>query len=145
MFKRKKKMDLGSIILLISLVMFVCVIVALVINHCVVLIISRRSYRPDIVLTSPDGKYELVVRAYDCISGAGAEVYIRKTGWYNGWTKKKIGDVHTDDYYMPFSKGEYYVEWEDDKVTLCYCKGLGGFEDKNDPSTWVGVLSYDLN
>lgn len=144
MFKRKKKMDLGSIILLISLVMFVCVIVALVINHCIASVALGRFYKPDLVLTSPDGKYELVVRAYDCLGGSGAEVYIRKAGWYNGWTKKKIGDIGMNNYYMPFSKGKYYVEWEDDKVTLCCCRGLG-IEDKNDPATWVGVLSYDLN
>ena len=145
MSETNKKISVKRRIIIVSLLIVVCAIVAMVINHCVVLIISRRSYRPDIVLASPDGKYELVVRAYDCISEAGAEVYIRNPGWYNILTKKQIGDVHTDDYYMPFSKGEYYVEWEDDKVTLYYCKGLGGFEDKNDPSTWVGVLSCDLN
>lgn len=144
MSETNKKISVKRRIIIVSLVIVVCVVVALVINYCIASVALGRFYEPDLVLTSPDGKYELVVREYDCLGGAGAEVYIRKTGWYNGWTKKKIGDIGMDDYYKPFVKGKYYVEWEDDKVTLCCCRGLG-IEDKNDPSTWVGVLSYDLN
>ena len=144
MCKHKNKMNIRRIILIISLVIVVCVIAAVVINYCIAALMLSRFYEPDLVLTSPDGQYELVVREYDCLGGSGAEVYIRKTGWYNSWIKKKIGSPGMDNYYMPFAKGKYYVEWEDDKVTLYYCEGRL-IEDMNDSSTWVGILSYNLD
>ena len=108
--------------------------------------ISGRTYEPELVIASPDGQCELVIRAFSCLGGAGAELYIRNPGqdkWYNRWMKTKIGTVGTDDYYQPFTNGAYEVEWETDHITVYYCKGVPA-ENKNDPATWRGVLTYHL-
>lgn len=105
-----------------------------------------RYYEPEMVLPSSNGQYDLVVREWSCLGGAGADVYLRKTEqgeWYNSWMKLKIGTASGDDYYQPFSHGTYEVEWESDRVTIYYYRDLS-VEDRNDPSTWLGVVTYEL-
>ena len=106
-----------------------------------------RHYEPDAVISaSPDGRYELVAREYSCLGGGGAEIYLidyeRRT-LFTQWKKNEIGDVSGDDYYQPISGGTYYVEWETDRVTIYYYEHLLA-ENRNDRSTWLGVLTYEL-
>ena len=104
-----------------------------------------RHYEPNLIISSPDGQYELVIREYSCLGGGGADIYIRGTEWYNIWNKKEIGHASGDDSYQPFSNGTYYVEWESDKVTIYYYRGLSPLaENVNDRSTWRGVLTYEF-
>lgn len=104
-----------------------------------------RLYEPNLVIASPDGQYELVIREYSCLGGVGADIYIRGGEWYNIWNKKEIGHASGDDAYQPFSNGTYYVEWESDKVTIYYYRGLSPqAENVNDRSTWKGVFSYEF-
>ncbi len=59
---------------------------------------------------------------------------------------KQIGRAAPDDYYHPFAEGTYYVEWESDKVTIYYYKNLSiEVENRNNRSTWRGIVSYDLD
>ena len=103
-----------------------------------------RDYEPSFVISSsPDEQYELVVREWSCLGGAGADVYIKETEWYNSLNKKLVGTAMGDDYYQPFSNGTYYVEWESDKVTIYYYKAVPA-ESVNDRSTWRGVISYEF-
>ena len=106
-----------------------------------------RHYEPEVVFsTSPDGRYELVACEFSCLGGAGADIYIRdtesKTTLAN-WKKNEIGNISGDDYYQPISGGTYYVEWETDRVTIYYYEHLLA-ENRNDRSTWQGVLTYEL-
>lgn len=110
-------------------------------------LISGRAYEPDLIISSPDGQYELVIREFSCLGGAGAEIYMREPGqdkWYNRWMEKKVGQASTDDYYLTFTNETFYVEWESDKVTVCYYKGVE-IENMNDRSTWRGMVTYDLD
>lgn len=105
-----------------------------------------RIYEPEMIIPSPDGRYELVVQEWSCLGGAGADVYIREPGqdqWYNSWMRKQIGTASGDDYYQPFSGGTYHVEWQRHQVTICYYRDLA-VEDVNDRSTWRGQLVYEL-
>lgn len=129
----------------ISLVLVACLI--LVVGNCFfrIRMALSRVYEPAFVISSsPDNQYELVAREWSCLGGGGADVYIRKNEWYNRWNKQQIGTANPDDYYQTFSKGTYYVEWEDAKVTIYYYDGLA-IENVNDRSTWRGVLSYEFD
>lgn len=107
-----------------------------------------RDYDPELVIAiSPDDQYELVVREFSCLGGSGAEIYIREPGqdqWYNSWKAKHIGNASGDNYYKPFADGAYYVEWESNQVTIYYYRSVP-VENKDDPATWRGVVTYDLN
>lgn len=130
----------------VAIVLAVCLVIGLAIYMYIGSRILSRTYEPELIIASPDGQCELVVRAFSCLGGAGAEIYIRKPGqdkWYNSFMKKQIGTVGTDDYYQPFTNGTYEVEWERDQVTVYYCKGVPA-ENVNDRSTWCGVLHHDL-
>ena len=136
----------ARVLIIIAIVLTVCLIIGM---GTYVYIGSRmlsRVYEKDLMIPSPEGQYELVVREFSCLGGAGAELYIRKPGqdkWYNSWMKKQIGTVGTDDYYQTFSNGTYEVEWERNHLTVYYCQGVPA-ERANDRSTWRGVLNYDL-
>ena len=148
MSKFKNLSMISRVIIIITFVLAVCLITAAVAYFFVSSKMLSRSYEPDLIISSPDGQYELVVREWSCLGGAGADIYIRKAGqakWYNGWMEKKIGTTSSDDYYYSFSSGSYYVEWENNKVTIYYCKGVPMIENVNDPSTWRGMLSYELD
>lgn len=128
----------------------VIIIIAIVLVGCLIFAVGRwyfavskmldRYYKPDIVIPSPDGHHELVIREYSCLGGVGADVYIREPGQDK---MKEIGDAGGDDYYLTFTNGTYYVEWESEKVTIYYYRDLL-VENVNDSSTWCGVLSYEF-
>jgi hypothetical protein len=146
MRKFKNLSKKSRIIIITSLVLAVCLILAAGIYFIGISMLFGRHYEPNLIISSPDGQYELVIREYSCLGGVGADIYIRGAEWYNIWNKKKIGHASGDDYYQPFSNGTYYVEWKSDKVTIFYYMGLGPWvENANDRSTWRGVLSYDLD
>lgn len=132
-------------ILIISLVLVACLILAAGTYFFIMSRILSKYYEPEFVISSsPDNQYELVVREWSCLGGAGADVYIRKTEWYNRWKKQKIGTACPDNDYDTFSYGTYYVEWEDDKVTIYYYDNLA-VENVDEPSTWRGVISCAID
>lgn len=146
MRKFKNLSKKSRIIITTSLVLAVCLILAVGTHFSGVIMLFSRHYEPNVVISSsPDDQYEIVVREWSCLGGAGADIYIRGAEWYNSWNKKEIGHASVDDYYQPFSNGTYYVEWESNKVTIYYCMGLGPWvENVNDRSTWRGVLCYEF-
>lgn len=134
----------SRIIIIVALVLVVCLLLAIGTYFYILSKALSRFYETDLVLSSPDGQHELVIREFSCLGGAGAEIYIRQPGqdkWYNRWMEKKVGTTVTDDYFQSFAWGAYYVEWENDHVTLYYCKGLA-VENVNDRSTWRGTVEY---
>ncbi len=134
----------SRIILIIGLVLVVCLILVGMVYWFIASRLLSREYEPDLIISSPDGQYELVVREWYYLVGGGSEIYIRKPGqdkWYNSWMKKEIGTTSSET--LSFAGGHYYVEWKSDKVTIYYYKGLG-IENVNDCSTWRGIVSYDL-
>ena len=143
MSKFKNPSKKSRIIIITSLVLAVCLILAVGIHFLGIVMLFSRHYEPDIVISSPDGQHELVIREFSCLGGAGAEIYIREPKWYNSWKLKEIGNAGTDNYYQTFTKGTYYVEWESDEVTIYYYEGLR-IEKANDRSTWQGVVSYEF-
>ena len=76
-------------------------------------------YEEDIVVTSPDGEYELIIREWQAMGGSGAYVYIK-----DGFFKERVADLGFDDYFMPFKGDLYEIEWEDDYVKITYHSGL---------------------
>lgn len=142
MSKFKNLSKISRIILIISLALVVCLILAGLVYWFIASRLLSREYKPDLIISSPDGQYELVVREWYYLVGGGAEIYIRETKWYNRWMMKEIGATSSED--PCFAEGHYYVEWESDKVTIYYYKGLG-IENCNDRSTWRGIVSYDLD
>ena len=106
-----------------------------------------RQYSQDVIISSsPDGKYELVAREWAFGMAGGADIYIRKPGKEEGDNSSEeqyIGAASTDDGYPSFSRGNYYVEWENDKVTIYYYEDLG-VEKISDRSTWRGILMYEF-
>lgn len=100
----------------------------------------NRMYNPDIIISAPDGRHELVVCEWGFGMGGGAEIYIREPG-QDRWKMQFIGEISTDDGYSSFSRGDYDVKWENDKVTIC-CYTACGIEKRNDQSTWLGRVTY---
>ena len=84
----------------------------------------------DIVVKSPDGGYELIIREWQAIGGSGAYVYIK-----DGFFKEKVDHLIFDDYSMPFKDGCYEVEWQDEHVVIRYSSGVPA-ETYDDPATW---------
>ena len=145
MRKFKNLSKKSRIIIITSLVLAVCLILAAGIYFIGISMLFGRHYEPNLIISSPDDQYELVIREYSCLGGAGADIYIRGPEWYNIWNKNKIGHASGDDSYQPFSNGTYYVEWESDKVTIYYYRGLSPLaENVNDRSTWRGVFTYEF-
>ena len=146
----RKFSDLSTtlrIIIIISIVLVLCLVIAAGIYMYIGSQMLGREYEPDLVISSPDGQQELVVREFSCLGGAGAEIYIRKPGqdkWYNSWMKKQLGTIGTDDYYQTFTNGTYDVEWASNEITVYYYKGVPA-ENPNDRSTWCGMASYSLD
>ena len=65
----------------------VCLILAAGIYFIGISMLFGRHYEPNLIISSPDGQYELVIREYSCLGGVGADIYIRGTEWYNIWKK----------------------------------------------------------
>ena len=102
-------------------------------------------YKPDIVISSPDGKYEIVARewSYMCVEG-GTHIFFRKAGqdkWYNSWLEKEVGRMSEEECYN-FSAGFYDIEWGDDIVTIYFPEEK---DDARDRSTWQGEITYEFD
>ncbi|MBE6923948.1 MAG: hypothetical protein E7466_01740 [Ruminococcaceae bacterium] len=143
MSKSKKLSTKTRVILIISLSLVTCLIIAYGIFYFAFMNLLSPGYEPDLVISSPDGKYELVVREWSYFHSCGSDIYIRETKWYNRWMVKEIGYTSSED--PCFADGHYYVEWESDKVTIYYYRGHPGVEDVNNRSTWLGIFSYELD
>jgi len=133
----------SKIILIICTIIVLCLILAFGRYYYLVSLVLSRRYEPDIIISSPDGRYDLVVREWSYGMGGGAEIYIRKRGQDNSWKEQRIGSTKTDDGYNSFARGNYYVEWESDKVTIYYYTNFQ-IEKTSDRSTWRGVFSYEF-
>ena len=134
-----------QIILIICAVLVVCLLVGAVCFYVHMAIrINTPDYEPDIVVSSPDGQYELVIREEKLLLYTRAEIYIRRLGQDDNWKEQRIGITKTYDYYCPFAEGKYNVEWKNDKVTIYYFTASKDGEDVNDQSTWRGVLCYEF-
>lgn len=134
----------SRLIILIAIGLVVCLIIAAGIYIHIGSQILSRAYEPDLIISSPDDQYELVICEWFYTVGGGSEIYIRKPGqdkWYNSWMKKEIGRTSAET--LSFSQGLYYVEWKSDNVTIYYYQGYD-IEKVNDRSTWRGMVSYDL-
>ena len=134
----------SRVIFIVALALVVSLILAAGIHFFGVVRLFSRHYEPSFVISSsPDDQYELSVREWSCLGGGGADVYIRGTEWYNSWNKKKIGTAIGDNGYQPFSNETYYVEWENDTVTIYYYESLP-VENVNESSTWRGIVIYEF-
>lgn len=100
-----------------------------------------RDYHPDLILPSPDGQYELVVREWSFLMGGGVEIYIREPGRDEWYQEQWIHSGGLDDGHPSFTMGQYRVQWESDRVTVRYYEGVG-IEKAGDPSTWQGRVTY---
>ena len=148
MSKSKKLSTKTRIILIISLSLVACLIIAYGIFYFAFTRLLSPAYEPDLVITSPDGKYELVVREWNYFTSFGSDIYIRETQWYNRWMMTKIGNTNAE--LKSFTHGLYYVEWGSDKVTIHYYTGQSypnqtREEKSRDRSTWLGIVSYELD
>ena len=138
------------IIIIVTIVLAACSLIVLGtivgIGNYITYRMEKNSYKPDIIVTSPDGQQELVIREYTTWHDAGAEIILRKPGqdkWYNSWRENEIG--YTISRTLCFSQGQYYVDWTGDQVTIYYYRGfVEKGENANDRSTWRGVFSYEL-
>jgi hypothetical protein len=137
-----------QVMLIVCAALVLCLLVGAV---CFIGYLRIRAYtyylEPDIILSSPDGQYELVIREEARLHVSDAAIYIRKPGqdkWYNSWKERHIGNTLSDEY-LPFANGYYDVEWESNKVTIHYFQGYGHIdEDRNDRSTWQGIFVYEF-
>lgn len=137
-----------QIILIICAVLAVCLVVGIACFNRYMAIRAYNYYlEPDIIHSSPDGQYELVIREEAQLHASAAVIYIRKPGqdkWYNSWKEQHIGNTLSDEC-LPFTNGYYYVEWESERVVLGYYRGYDtSVEDKDDPATWQGLLIYEF-
>ena len=134
----------NRIFMTVAIALAVCFILSAGIYFFLASLVLSRDYQPDLVITSPDGQYELVICEWFYTVGGGSEIYLRKSGqdkWYNGWKKTKIGTTSSET--LSFAQGYYDVEWSSDHVTVCYYQGYE-IENINDHSTWRGMVSYEL-
>ena len=128
------------------IIIFILLVIALVALMVVAVSYHNNGkvYTDDLILSSPDEKYELVIREWGTIGATGAEIYIRETSWWNRWIKTKIGNASADDGVYPFSSGLYHVEWKTDKVTILSYGGHPS-ESVEDPSSWRCVVEYQFS
>ena len=97
-----------------------------------------RYYNNDLVVTSPDGKHQLLIREWGTLGATGAEIYATNPHlpmFSNRLTKIKVGDTLSDDCCYSFFEGNYDIVWEDDCAVIYYYSGIGK-EVFNDKSTW---------
>ena len=137
-----------QIILIICAVLVVCLLVGAVCFYVYLSnLVSNAYLEPDIIVSSPDGQYELVIRERRMMGESDGYIYIRKPGqdkWYNSWKEQHIGNTLSDEC-LPFANGYYYVEWESERIVLGYYRGYDtSIEDKDDPTTWQGLLIYEF-
>lgn len=79
---------------------------------------SRREYNDDIHLQLEEHQAEIVIREWSYLLGSGAEVYYRD--------KDKdvlLGNLlGGDDGFCPFKEGLYAVTFDDNKLTIEWCR-----------------------
>ncbi len=126
--KGKKIMKRKNLYILISLAV---VLIVILIGVFYLINMDLKYSEPDIVILSPDGKFELVIREFDVLGGSGAEVYLKDLN--NRKTKKT--QLVFDDYTMPFKNGNYIINWVDEKVVIKYYEGVPS-QNINEPDTW---------
>ena len=131
-----------------SLVMVICLNLAVILSGATYLYIQhiysvRHEGRTSVV--SPDGRYELWANDWAYGLSGAASIYIddKELDSSSALWRQQIAVVGINNGYNTFSKGYYHVEWEEDQVTIFYYKNHKS-EDKNDRSTWLGVLTYEL-
>ena len=98
------------------------------------------AYKNDLVITSPDGKYQLLVREGGTLGGTAAEIYAidpKLPMLLNKFIKTEIGRTSADDSVYPFFDGNYEILWEEDCVTIYYFSGREC--ETSDISTWQKV------
>lgn len=98
-------------------------------------------YTNDLVVTSPNGEYQLLIREWGTLGGTGAEIYAMNPHipmFLNRLIKVKVGITSSDDCLYSFFEGYYYIVWEEDCAVIYYYSGIGN-EDSNDRSTWSVV------
>lgn len=99
-----------------------------------------RIYGEDIVIVSPDGKHQLLIREWGTIGGTGAEIYTTNPHlpkFLNRLIKVKVGNTSSDDCCYSFSEGLYDVVWGEDFVIIYYFRGRT--QTLDDKSTWSFV------
>jgi hypothetical protein len=143
--KARKK----QILLAATLALVVCLNFAVILSGATYLCIQhiysvRREGGTSVV--SPDGRYKLWANEWTYGLSGVADLYIKPLNQDEEQDiggQKYIATVGINNGYNTFSKGYYHVEWEEDQVTIFYYKNHKS-EDKNDRSTWLGVLTYEL-
>lgn len=129
-----KKITEVSIIAIVVIV----ILAVLIFNPITRLIASGgRAHESDLVITSPNGKYTIIIKEWGTIGGTGAEVYSLKNTNVNALTELfavRIGDTWADDGCYPFRDGNYEMEWHENSVTIRYSSGARS--ETPAPSTW---------
>ena len=69
----------------------------------------------EIIASSPDGQYALIIRPWSGWDSTGADFYCRSS---SGTTK--IGGISAAGHNHPFRDGHYRIVWEPDAVTILY-------------------------
>ncbi len=72
-------------------------------------LVAQKRYT-EFTFHNPDKSRQLVIQEYSSANETGFDVY---------FNDKKLGEV-TTDHYLPFSKDEIQVDWEDDEVVIYY-------------------------
>ena len=102
-------------------------------------------YNDSIHISSPDGRYTLVVKEWGTLGGTGADIYIESaSAWWPFATRRKIGMTIADDCVYPFRDGYYQVSWESEYVVINYYSGRQQ-EDTSDIDSWAGYFEYTIN
>ena len=99
-----------------------------------------RCYEDDIVITSPDGEYSLIIKEWGFSFVTGAEIYALYDLPVNNFTKPfatKIGYTSGGDCCYSFRDSNYEIEWGNDSVTIRYYSGRKS--ETKDSSTWESV------
>jgi len=142
--RKFKELSLSQkIIRIIILVFVVCLIIVAGVLYFLDRTVFATAYEPDIVISSPDGKYELVAREWGYAFTGGMHFFFRKAGqdkWYNSWLEKEVGRMSAEEC-SNFSAGFYDIEWGDDTVTIYFPEEK---DDELDRSTWQGEISYEF-
>jgi len=74
-------------------------------------------YEEEIVVSSPDTRYTLIIRPWSGWDSSGAVFYCR-TG--SGIPENKIGSMAAAGHNHPFRDGHYRVIWDNTAVTVLY-------------------------
>ncbi len=106
-----------------------------------------KDYEKDLLISSPDGRYTLIVREWGTFGGTGAEIYGVEGSTPNAVEirlAEKLGETIADDVCYPFTSGAYVIEWNDDSILIRYFSGRQ--IQTSDPETWDTVtLRYPDN